>query len=503
MVLRSELLTPAEMARADTLAVEAGVASLTLMAAAGQAVFDEIIAHHRRCETLVLCGPGNNGGDGFVVARLLKQAGWPVRVALFGDAAKLKGDARVNADRWDGRSQPADVAALNGAALVIDAMLGAGLDREVTGALATLINAVNQADVNVISIDVPSGVDGATGMARGTAIAADRTVTFFRRKPGHILEPGRSLCGPLRVADIGIPDMVLDQIDVTTFENGPDLWTLPDVKSTGHKYDRGHCVVVSGGELHSGAARLAARSAARIGAGLVTLAGEREALRVHAAHVTSIMLAEAPDATALSHMLEDRRKNAIVIGPALGAGGTARQKTIVALESGAACVIDADAISTFADDPQALFSLISAKPDRPVVLTPHAGEFARLFTARQDDGKLQAARGAAARSGATLVLKGSDTVIAASDGWAAINANAPATLATAGTGDVLAGTIGGLLAQGMNGPEAAAAAVWLHGAAAQKFGGTGTGLGLIAEDLPDLLPGVIDALAAGTHEVRN
>lgn len=483
------LLTPAEMAKADALAIKSGVASLTLMANAGQAVFDDIIAHYEMCQTLILCGPGNNGGDGYVVARLLKQAGWPVRVAVFGGAKKLGGDAKEHAERWDGRSQPATVEALKGARLIVDGLLGAGLDRDVNGPLGKLIDAVNEAGVHVVAIDVPSGVDGGTGQVRGTAISADRTVTFFRPKPGHLLEPGRSLCGAMTCVDIGIPDKVLDKIKPATFENGPDNWALPTAMVAGHKYGRGHCVVVSGDELHTGAARLAARGAARAGAGLVTIAGSLEALRVHAAHVTSIMLYETAEAAALADMLNDTRKNAVVIGPALGLGGGKKELVEIALNSGAACVVDADAFSLFTDEPDELFDLIKSRPDRPVVLTPHDGEFNRIF-AEGDKGKLVAARAAAVLSGATLVLKGRDTVIAAPDGWAAINANAPASLATAGSGDVLAGIIGGLLAQGMSAPEAAAAGVWLHGEAANKFGKRG----LVADDLPDLVPAVLNRI---------
>lgn len=480
----SALLTPEQMGRADVLAVKAGVASLTLMASAGQAVFDEIIAHNEQCQTLVLCGPGKNGGDGYVVAQLLKQAGWPVRVAAFGDASKLTGDAKVQAERWDGRSQAAKPEALKGAELIVDGLFGAGLDRDVTGPLAQLIGAVNGAGVPVVSIDMPSGVDGATGLVRGAAITARQTVTFFRLKPGHLLQPGRTLCGELACADIGLPEEVLGDIQPECFENGPDIWELPILTSVGHKYDRGHCVVVSGDEFHTGAGRLAARGAARVGAGLVTIVGNSDALRVHATHVTSIMLNEAVDAAGLRRVLADKRKNAVVIGPALGTGKAVQEQVIAALESGAACVIDADAINAFADVPDKLFELIKSRPDSSVVLTPHEGEFSRLFAKRQSDGKLQSARGAAARSGATVVLKGSDTVIAVPDGWAAINSNAPATLATAGSGDVLAGIIGGLLAQGMDGPGAAAAGVWLHAEAANAFGGRG----LIADDLPDLVP---------------
>ncbi len=484
---QSCLLTPEQMGRADALAVQAGTASLELMENAGMVAAKALMSRFEPCKTLVLCGPGNNGGDGFVVARLLKEAGWPVTVALFVSRDKLKGDAAVNAARWQGQAGAITREAVNGAALIVDGLLGAGLDRDVSGRLAEIIAWVNESKRPVVAIDVPSGVDGASAKVRGVAVRADLTATFFRQKPGHLLFPGRALCGEVVLENIGIPETVLDEIKPRYFENSPDMWTLARPQADGHKYGRGFCVVLSGDEMHTGAARLAATAALRAGAGLVALAGSRPALRVHAAHVTSIMLQEVNNADDLTGVLADRRKNTIVAGPALGVGATTRQMVVAALASGASVVLDADALTSFRDDPEQLFSAIKALAQRPVVLTPHGGEFAALFKLDKGFDRLQLALKGAQISGAVVVLKGADTVIAAPSGRAIINANAPPTLATAGSGDVLAGLIGGLLAQGMGALEAAAAGVFVHGEAANLFGGPG----LIAEDLPALIPDVL------------
>jgi NAD(P)H-hydrate epimerase len=483
-----ELLTAEEMGRADRLAIAGGVPSAALMENAGRAVAEEVARRFPDLETVaVLCGPGNNGGDGFVAARLLAERGYQVRLGFDGNEARLPHDAAAMAKRFTGPRVRLGPGLLCGADVVVDALFGAGLARAIEGELAELVESVNASGLPVVAVDVPSGIDGSTGEVRGAAIRATATVTFFRLKPGHLLLPGRLHCGALRIADIGTPASVLIEIRPNSFADEPALWLAhyPWPSEDGHKYARGHAVVVSGPAYSTGAARLGARGALRIGAGLVTVASPREALAVNAAQLTAIMVREADDARGLATLLADKRKNAALIGPGAGVGERTRQMVLTALGSDAAIVLDADALTTFAESKESLFEAIAAR-QAPVVLTPHDGEFARLFGDLVPAPKLERARQAAARSGAIVMLKGADTVVAAPDGRTSINATTSPWLATAGSGDVLAGMILGLLAQGMPAFEGASAAVWLHGAAAKTFGP-----GLIAEDLPEMLPKVL------------
>jgi hydroxyethylthiazole kinase-like uncharacterized protein yjeF len=483
------VLSVAEMYRADAAAMAAGVPGLTLMEAAGTAIARAIRRRWRPRPVLVLCGPGNNGGDGFVVARLLAAEGWPVRLGLLGRVEALKGDAAVNARRWRGpvlpltEGLPAGGAAA-GPPLVVDALFGAGLARPLDGAAARLIDGINAAGLDCVAVDVPSGIDGDSGGVLGTAPCCRLTVTFFRPKPGHLLLPGRSYCGELVVADIGIPEAVLPAIAPQTHVNAPTLWraALPRPTLGGNKYTRGHALIL-GGPRMSGAARLAADAARRMGAGLVTIATAAAALPLYAAARPGTILAAADSIDDFAALIADKRRSCALLGPGAGVDEATRAKVLAVLATGKPAVLDADALTVFRDDPEVLFSAIRG----PCLMTPHEGEFARLFDVSGD--KLTRARAAAKRSRATVLLKGPDTVIAAADGRAAITVDAPPSLATGGSGDVLSGFAIALLAQGMAPFEAGAAAAWLHGRVAAGFGP-----GLIAEDLIDGLPAVLARL---------
>jgi ADP-dependent NAD(P)H-hydrate dehydratase / NAD(P)H-hydrate epimerase len=486
----AEVLTVAQSAEADRLAIAAGVPSLSLMESAGGAVADAVPEMAPAATVLVLCGPGNNGGDGFCAARHLKQRGCDVRTASLVAPERLKGDAAEMFKRWSGPISQSMTEALQGATLIVDALFGAGLARPLDGTAADLVHAANQSGVPIVAVDVPSGMHGDLGRPLeapdGLSIRATRTVTFFRKKPGHLLMPGRLLCGEVTVADIGIPEAVLNTIRPQTFSNGAALWAgdFPQLSADIHKYRRGHTLVVSGAMHATGAARLAARGALRIGAGLVSVASPPDAVGVNAAQLTAIMVKPFDGAKGLSALLADKRFNAVAIGPGCGVSAKTQDFVAAVLASGAAAVLDADALTSFSEDPNSLFRQLHGQ----CALTPHEGEFERLFPGCLKDtpSRLGAAREAARKAGCVVLLKGPDTVVAGPTGDAAINSNAPAFLATAGAGDVLTGMIAGLMAQGMNAFAAANAAVWLHGEAANRFG-----RGLIAEDIPEQLPVVL------------
>ena len=480
------------------------------MEAAGAAIAHAIEVRWEKRPVLVLAGPGNNGGDGFVVARLLKKAGWPVTVSLLGEKASLRGDAATNAKRWRSKVQTLE-AALDTLAslddmeslLVVDALFGAGLSKPLHGAAKSLAEILNiqQGEGRapaVVSVDMPSGVNGDTGQfAPGVAFSADLTVTFCRLKPGHLLMPGRAQCGEVVVADIGISDDVVKGLASKAFLNGPELWlpVFPHPDVQGNKYGRGH-VVVLGGAVMCGAARLAALAARRMGAGLATIAAPDSVFDIYMSAVEpGTLVAPFTGLKGFRKLLSDPRKSTCVLGPGAGASKSTRNKVLAALKAGKACVLDADALSVFKEEAEVLFRAIKASGG-DVVLTPHGGEFARLFPTLAKKhaalGKLETTRRAAKRAGCVVLYKGPDTVVAAPDGRATITAGAPPTLASAGTGDVLAGYVGALMAQGMAAFDAAGAAAWLHAECAN-----GVGPGLIAEDLPDAVPDVLEWLFDG------
>ena len=494
-----ELLTPTEMAEADRFTIAAGVPGIVLMERAGAAV---AAAAERfapsRGKIAILCGPGGNGGDGFVAARLLTEHAYVVDLFLIGDRAALKGDPALASARFAGPALPGETFDPQGADVVIDALFGAGLARDVEGLSRRCIERLNASGAKIVAVDVPSGVDGATGLIRGAAVKADVSVTFHRFKPGHLLYPGRALCGELVLADIGIDAAAVPHIRPKTFANSPALWRAqyPWPGAASHKFSRGAALVLSGAAHRTGAARIAARAALRAGAGLVALASPPKSVAVNAAHLTALMIEPFDGVAGFVALLADARRNALVLGPGAGVTPDTRAMVEAALTTASdrprGIVLDADALSVFAGDAAALARAIAVQR-HAVILTPHEGEFSRLFGNRPEifdaPGKLAKARAAAAALGAVVIYKGADSVVAAPDGRASIGFDLPPWLATAGSGDTLAGLCAGLIAQHMPAFEAASAAVWLHGAAARAFGP-----GLIAEDISESLPGVLKAL---------
>lgn len=484
MKLDMALLDVSQSGKADRLTVTGGISSIDMMENAGGAVAREIVQRWPRRNVTILCGPGNNGGDGFVVARHLSDLDWTVKVAMVGKIEELPPAARSHADNWWGGLVPFGPHTLDGTELVVDALFGSGLNRPLDGLAADMMADVKHRGLPIVSIDIPSGIAGDTGVSMG-AVQAVLTVTFTRKKPAHLLQPGRSLSGIVVVADIGTPLSVINEVAPKTFENGPQLWLdkFPSVSADGNKYTRGHALIVGGYPI-TGASRMAALAAARSGAGLTSIIVPEVALPIYATALTSIMVKPMLTSDDFNETISDNRITGFLIGPGAGVGQETRLRALAILATKRPTVLDADALTSFQNDP----SLLDLAIQGPCVMTPHDGEFARLFDSSGD--KLTRARRAAQRSGAVIVLKGSDTVIASPDGRAFINANAPATLATAGSGDVLGGIILGLLTQGMDPFLASAAGVWIHGECANEFG-----MGLIAEDLPDIIPTILRRLS--------
>lgn len=474
----------------DRAAIAAGTPEIDLMERAGAATVAAIRARWQPVPTLVLAGPGNNGGDGYVIARLLNEAGWQVRVAGACDRDRLAGAARIASDRWQGDISAINPGVLDGAELVVDALFGIGLTRPLNGTLRATVEALNVRPVPIVAVDIASGIDSDSGAILGAAVKADLTVTFFRRKPGHFLLPGRLYAGDIVVCTLDVSDAVYATIPASFFANTPALWIddFPWPTHDSHKYTRGHAVVL-GGTAMTGAARLAAHAAQRIGAGLVTIAADPSVVPLYAAWRADLLVSALASADAFRDLLADRRLNAVLLGP--GAGADARLEAAIgtALDAKVGLVLDADCFRVLAERRNGLFKRLN----RRVVMTPHEGEFTRLFGEPRP--RLQAALKAARATGATIVLKGSDTIIAGADGKAVINTGAPPDLATAGSGDVLAGLAVGLVANRLPPMLAAMIACWVHGEAASLFGP-----GLLAGDLPDLVPRVLAALKVN-HQI--
>lgn len=480
-----EILSIREMYSADQNAVAAGIPSLLLMETAGEQAAKEIFKRFGKTRVAVFCGPGNNGGDGLVVARHLKKLGAKVKVALFGGRESLARDAEIMALKWDDSFCSFEKIVLDEVDLIVDAIFGAGLSRPIAGDVKTLMKNIHARRIPAVAIDIPSGVNGDTGEINGFAIPAVMTVTFFRPKFGHYLLPGRALCGDLKVVDIGIPDTVLNQNTGTARLNGPDIWLTkfpwPGLET--HKYKRGHGIVLSGPKSNSGAARLAARGALRCGAGLITIASPMSALDENSVNLTSIMAEGWTTCEEFGQIISDVRRNAVLLGPGAGVGNTTRENTLLALNARKNVVLDADALTSFENETETLFQAITGD----CILTPHEGEFGRLFSINGD--KISRAIAASRLSGAIVVVKGADTVISSPEGRVVVNHNGSPFLATAGSGDVLAGICLGLIAQGMPSFEAACCAVWIHAEAGQRFGP-----GLIAEDLSEQIPPILAGL---------
>ncbi|MEZ5859759.1 MAG: NAD(P)H-hydrate dehydratase [Geminicoccaceae bacterium] len=486
-MLCGTVLSTQAMAQVDRAAIAAGISGARLMENAGAGVVRAITGRLSPGRVLLLCGPGNNGGDGYVIARRLAAAGWPVRVAALGDPARLKGDAALAAARWNGPIGRLTEPAAGSFDILVDALFGAGLDRPLDPALGARLHELAAGRPQVVAVDVPSGVDGTTGTVSPDTLPADLTVTFACLKPAHLLEPARSFMGEIRCVDIGIPEAAVAAHDTGLRVNGPAEWgaMLPRWAAQEHKYSHGHVLVLGGGATSTGAASMAAIAAARVGADLVTVAAPREALPIYASHAPTLLTRPMENVADLGRLLEDRRFTAMLVGPAFGLGRHSLAVVERVLDARLPCVLDADALTALGDSH---LSIDERKLPASTVLTPHDGEFARLFRFTGD--RLDRARRAAACAGCIVLLKGADTVIATPDGGARINAQAPAKLATAGTGDVLAGLVVGLMAQGMPAYDAAAAAAWLHARAAERCATP-----MLATDLAGWIPQILGELS--------
>jgi len=475
------ILTAAEMQRAERAVFKSGTPAFDLMLQAGKGLA-RLVSTYKKGNVVFLIGPGNNGGDGWVAAELLRRKGWEVLCAPLKLPDGHSCAAQTAYEKYQGEvgEFPED---LNEFKVIVDALFGTGLERPIEGRAAEWITAANQAEAFKVAVDIPSGVSSDTGQILGTAFKADLTVTFSHKKRGHVLMPGLELSGDVVVHNIGISEGEIKKVKPFVFENDPGLWRddFPSPKKGAYKHQRGHLLVVGGGIEMSGAARMAARSALRTGAGLVTTLCPKDALAVYAEKQLSVMSRGFASEKEFKAAVNDAKFNAVVIGPGNGVGEGTRARVLKVLATGKPCVLDADALTSFEGDAGALETPLHKK----CVITPHFGEFKRLWSEIPWDDKIKAAEAVAEKTGAIVLLKGPDTVI--SDGKTTIvNIHAAPQLATAGSGDVLAGIIAGLLAQGMGPLTAASAGAWIHGDTSFRHG-----LGLIAEDLIETIPEVL------------
>jgi len=487
MAMTSEILSTHQMKLAEQASCKGKITSFVLMQRAGKAVAEGIISKYTKQPVLVLCGLGNNGGDGFIAAATLKKKNWPVTVACAVDIHDLQGDASRAAEAWVGDVISFSDLELPDEGLIIDAVFGTGLSRPVDGQIYKTLISLRETDCPIISIDVPSGTNADTGDCQECTPQAELTITFQWKKPAHLLLPARVASGEVSVVDIGITEDALINIEPFMLENSPALsWGETDFEKPiyAHKYHHGHAVIL-GGRTMTGAASLAAVAAMRMGAGLVTIVAPAETSIIHQLHNPSLLVEPIGELARFKEHIKDSRRNAVLIGCGAGTENVSALKKVVfdsiQFAPQKICVLDADALSVFSDDPKPLMGALGAN----CILTPHEGEFSRIFPDIRGS-KTERAFAAAKRSGAIIVLKGADTVIASPDARLVINSNGLGWLATAGTGDVLAGMIVGLAARGLLDPfDIACAAVWMHGRASECAGS-----GMISSDLERFIPAV-------------
>ena len=480
--MKQQIVTTQQMIESEACAIISGISELTLMENAGKAVAQYVEEHYNNNHTiLILCGPGNNGGDGFVIARLLHNIGYKISIAHYktdkiSPNMKHMMDKAKNIEILDLLNDQINF----DTDIIIDALFGTGISRAFS--LTKIVHYIANSPAKIIAVDIASGINSDTGEIMQNAIKADITITFAAKKLGHLLNPGKLYSGLVIAKDIGVDIST----KYTAYENSPTLWNIPHIEYESHKYSRGFAIINGGDIQCTGAARLAAKAAQRSGAGVVTLASPLNAAHIYHSSLMSVMVKQYDSEQSFTQILSDKRISSILLGPGNGVNSETKQKILTALKHITRCILDADALTVFQDDHELLFENIK---DSQVVMTPHEGEFHKLFPTCTGD-KVIRAFDAAKLSNSIIVLKGNDTIIASPSGHVAVNSNAPSTLATAGSGDVLAGIITGLSSTGLDLFDCACAATWIHAECANYFG-----IGLIAEDIIDMIPKVLQNLS--------